>query len=128
MESADVTDQETEFLYEDGQFYHFMKTDGTYDQIAITPETVGEVRNWLTPQVKCLITIWNDNPIQVIPPNFVDLRVVKTDPGIKGDTVQGGTKPAELETGISIAVPLFIENHDCLRIDTRSGDYISRSK
>ncbi len=74
------------------------------------------------------MTLWNDDPISVTPPNFLELEVVETDPGLKGDTAQGGSKPATLSTGAVVKVPLFVETGDVLRVDTRSGEYVSRSK
>ena len=74
-----------------------------------------------------MVTLWNDNPIAVMPPNFVELEVVETDPGLKGDTAQGGSKPATLSTGAVVRVPLFIERGEVLKIDTRNGEYVSRA-
>jgi len=76
----------------------------------------------------CLVTLWNDVPLSVAAPNFVVLEVTDTDPGLKGDTAQGGSKPATLETGAIVKVPLFVENGDLLKIDTRTGEYVSRAK
>jgi len=89
---------------------------------------VGDVKGWLQGQEMCSVTLWNDEPISVVAPNFVELAVTETDPGIRGDTAQGGTKPATLATGATIKVPLFVEIGDVLRIDTRTGEYVSRVK
>lgn len=125
VEAADVIEAEMSYLYNDGSDYHFMDPN-TFEQIAITVNTVGEAAKWIKEQDSCLVTLWNDNPITVQPPNFVELKVVECEPGIKGDTVTGATKFATLETGTEIKVPLFIEVDDILKIDTRTGDYMSR--
>ncbi|MEZ5560134.1 MAG: elongation factor P [Pseudomonadales bacterium] len=128
LPGADVMETDMEFLYSDGEFWHFMKTDGSYEQVAAPESAVAEARDWLKEQETYLVTLWNDQPISVTPPNFLDLEVVETDPGIRGDTAQGGSKPAKLSTGAVVKVPLFIETGDVLRIDTRSGEYVSRAK
>ncbi|MYD43158.1 MAG: elongation factor P [Gammaproteobacteria bacterium] len=128
MQAADVIDRELDFLYSDGDFWHFMTTDGNYDQVAVGAAAIGEAKDFLAEQSRCQITFWDDNPIAVVPPNFVELTVTETDPGLRGDTAQGGTKPATLETGAVVNVPLFIEIGDMLRIDTRKGEYVSRTK
>ena len=127
IQAADVLDLDMEYLYSDGQFYHFMKTDGSYEQLAASLAAVGEASNWITEQDVCRVTLWNDEPISVVPPNFVEIEVTETDPGLKGDTAQGGTKPATLATGATIKVPLFVNTGDTLKIDTRSGEYVSRA-
>ncbi len=128
IEAADVMDLDMEYLYTDGEFFHFMKTDGSFEQVAATATVVGDVKDWLKEQEVCQVTLWNDDPIAVTPPNFVELEVTETDPGLKGDTAQGGTKPATLTTGAVIKVPLFVNTGDVLRIDTRNGEYVSRGK
>ena len=128
IEAADVMERDLDFLYSDGGRWHFMATDESYDQFEMTAEIVGEAKNFLVPQARCQVTFWNENPISVVPPNFVDMVVEETDPGLRGDTAQGGTKPAILETGAVIQVPLFIEIGDSLRVDTRTGEYVSRAK
>ena len=129
LEAADVLEIEMEYLYSDGEFWYFMKTDGSYDQLSASDSAVENCKDWLKEQEKYQVTLWNDDPISVEPPNFIDLEVVQTDPGLKGDTAQGGTKPATLSTGASIkAVPLFVNIGDVLKIDTRTGEYVSRAK
>jgi len=128
LDGADVMDYDMEYLYTDGEFYHFMATDGSFEQHAATPEAVGDSKNWLKEQEKYEVTLYNGSPISVTPPNFVELEVVETDPGLKGDTAQGGSKPATLTTGAVVRVPLFINIGEVLRIDTRSGEYVSRAK
>ena len=127
IEAADVLDLDMEYLYSDGEFFHFMKTDGTYEQVAAPLAALGDARQWITEQDVCRVTLWNDQPISVVAPNFVEVEVTETDPGLKGDTAQGGTKPATLATGAVIKVPLFVDTGDVLRIDTRSGQYVSRA-
>lgn len=127
IQAADVLDLDMEYLYSDGDFFHFMKTDGTYEQVAASLATVGDAQQWITEQDICRVTLWNDEPILVVAPNFVEVEVTETDPGLKGDTAQGGTKPATLATGAIIKVPLFVNIGDVLKIDTRSGEYVSRA-
>ncbi len=128
LEAADVLDLDMEYLYTDGDFYHFMKTDGSFEQVAAPEAAVAEVKDWLKEQDVFQVTLWNDSPIAVTAPNFVELEVVETDPGLKGDTAQGGTKPATLSTGAIVKVPLFINQGEVLKIDTRTGEYVSRVK
>ncbi len=126
VEAADVMDVDMEYLYADGEFWHFMDPN-TYEQIPASADAVEEAKLWLKEQDKCIITLWNDVPLTVTPPNFVELDVAETDPGLKGDTAQGGTKPATLSTGAVVRVPLFINEGDTLKIDTRTGEYVSRA-
>jgi elongation factor P len=127
LPGADVSEAEMQYLYNDGEFWHFMKQD-TFEQYAASAGTVGEAKQWLKEQDLCTVTIWNGHPLTITAPNFVSLKVVQTDPGIKGDTVSGGSKPATLETGAVIKVPLFIDVGDILKVDTRSAEYVSRVK
>ncbi len=127
LEGADVLDIDMEYLYNDGEMWHFMRTDGSFEQFAADKKAVGDTAKWLKEQVVYTITLWNDNPISVTPPNFIELEVIETDPGLKGDTAQGGSKPATLTTGAMVRVPLFINQGETLKIDTRSGEYVSRA-
>jgi elongation factor P len=127
LEGADVVDMDMEYLYTDGEFWHFMKTDGSFEQMAADAKAVGETLQWLKEQETYMVTLWNDVPIAVTAPNFIVLEVVETDPGIKGDTAAGGTKPAKLSTGAVVKVPLFISIGDVLKVDTRTGAYVSRA-
>ncbi|MBM93542.1 MAG: elongation factor P [Legionellales bacterium] len=127
IEAADVNEQSLIFLYKDGSGFHFMNAS-TYEQIAVNDVVVGEASNWLVEQAECTITTWNDQPISLEPPIFVELLVQSCDPGLKGDTVSGGSKPAVLETGATVRVPLFINEGERLKIDTRTGEYVSRVK
>ena len=127
IESADVMDRDMEYVYTDGEFWHFMLTDGSYEQFGADAAAVGDAEKWLKEQEIYQVTLWNDAPISVAPPNFIELEVTETDPGLKGDTAQGGSKPATLQTGATVRVPLFIEIGEVLKIDTRTGEYVSRA-
>ena len=105
LEAADVMEHDMEYVYTDGEYWHFMKTDGSYEQIAADKDAVSDAMQWLKEQGECTVTLWNDVPIQVVAPNFVDLEIVETDPGVRGDTATGGTKPATLTTGAVVKVP-----------------------
>jgi elongation factor P len=127
IEAADVVDQDMQYLYTDGEFWHFMVSD-TYEQFAAGPEAVEDAKIWLKEQDQCMVTLWNGVPLLVSPPNHVELKIVETDPGVRGDTAQGGVKPARLETGAVVRVPLFLEEGETVRVDTRTGEYVSRVK
>ena len=127
VELADVVDIEMVYLYGDGTEWVFMNEDN-FEQVSAGREAMDDAKKWLKGQEKCEMTLWNGIPISISAPNFVNLVVKKTDPGVKGDIAAGGTKPAELETGAMVKVPLFIEEGEVLKIDTRSGDYVSRVK
>lgn len=126
VEAADVEDRSVEYLYADGEYWHFMEPD-TFEQHAANSVAVGDAAKYLKGQEACVLTLWNDAPLSIALPNFVELAVAQTDPGLRGDTAQGTTKPATLETGAEVKVPLFIEEGDVLKIDTRTGDYVSRA-
>jgi len=128
LEGADVIDLDMEYLYNDGEFWHFMMTDGSFEQYAADANAVSDTLNWLKEQDVYTVTLYNGSPLSISPANFVELEVVETDPGLKGDTAQGGTKPATLSTGAVVNVPLFINIGEMLRIDTRTGQYVSRAK
>ncbi len=126
VEAADVEDIDVEYLYTDGEYWHFMEPT-TYEQHAADNVAVGDAAKWIKGQEACVMTLWNGAPLSITPPNFVELAVTRTDPGLKGDTAQGGSKPATLETGTEVKVPLFIDEGDVLKIDTRTGEYVSRA-
>ena len=128
LEGADVMELDMEYLYTDGEFWHFMMTDGSYEQHAASREAVGDTIDWLKEQGVYSVTLYNGSPLSVSAPNFVELQVVETDPGLKGDTAQGGSKPAKLTTGATVKVPLFITEGETLKIDTRTGEYVGRVK
>jgi elongation factor P len=127
VEAADVVDQDMQYLYSDGEFWHFMVPD-TFEQFAADAKAVADGAQWLKEQDTCMVTLWNGVPLAVYPPNFVELRIVETDPGVRGDTAQGGVKPAKLETGAVVRVPLFVEQGELIKVDTRTGEYVSRIK
>ena len=127
VDAADVIDIDMQYLYSDGEFWHFMDPE-SFEQQAADASAVGDSHLWLKAQDNCEVTLYNGNPIGVTPPNFVELEITDTDPGLKGDTAQGGTKPATLESGAVVKVPLFLEIGEQVRIDTRSGEYMSRVK
>jgi len=127
VEAADVHDTEMQFLYADGEFWHFMDP-GTFEQFAADKNAVGEAKDWITDGDMCSITLWNDAPLIVTPPNFVELEITETDPGVKGDTASGGVKPATLSTGAVVRVPLFVDQGEVIKVDTRSREYVSRVK
>lgn len=127
LEAADVMEYDMEYLYTDGEFWHFMATDGSFEQHGASEEAVGETVKWLKEQEQYVVTLFNGAILTVVAPNFVELEVTETDPGLKGDTAQGGSKPATLQTGAIVRVPLFINIGEKLRIDTRTGDYVSRA-
>jgi elongation factor P len=127
LEGADVIDQNMEYLYNDGEFYHFMDPE-SFEQYQADLKAVGDASNWLKEQDVCTVTLYNDAPLSVTPPNFVELPIADTDPGVKGDTAQGGTKPAYLSTGAMVKVPLFLSIGDVIKVDTRTGEYQNRVK
>lgn len=127
VEAADVMETDLQYLYTDGEFWNFMDPE-SFEQIAADATAVGDAHKWLKEQDMATITLWNGVPIAVAPANFVTLTVTETDPGLKGDTASGGGKPATLETGAVVRVPLFIEIGEVIKVDTRSGEYVSRAK
>jgi elongation factor P len=127
VEAADVMDRNLSYLYTDGEFWYFMDNE-SYEQYQADANAMGETTKWIKEQDVCMVTLWNGTPIAVEAPNFVVLEVSDTDPGVKGDTSGGGGKPATLETGAVVRVPLFVQIGDKLKVDTRSGEYVSRAK
>lgn len=127
LDGADVVDVEVQYLYADGQFWHFMQAE-SFEQYTAGEAAVVDCVKWLKEQDSCTITLWNGVPLSVTPPNFVTLKIVETDPGVKGDTSGGGGKPATLETGAVVRVPLFVQQGEVIRVDTRTGEYMSRAK
>lgn len=127
LESADVMDTDMEFLYSDGEFWHFMDPS-THDQIAADENAMADAAKWLKGNEVCIMTLWNGAPLMVTPPIFVELEITETDPGVRGDTSGGGGKPAKLETGAVVRVPLFVGQGEKIKVDTRSGEYMSRVK
>ena len=127
VELADVEEKKMQYLYLDGDNLVFMD-QSSYDQLPFSKETVGEARLFLKENMEVEVLFWNSKPINIDLPSFVELVVTHCDPGVKGDTASGATKPATLETGAVVNVPLFIKEGDKLRIDTRTGEYVDRAK
>lgn len=125
LEAADVEELDMQFLYSDGNSWVFMHPE-TYEQIPIDSKIIGDNDKWVTEEDVCKVLLWNDQPISVVAPTFVDLEITQTDPGVKGDTATGGSKPATLSTGAIIKVPLFVSEGEIVTIDTRSGEYQGR--
>jgi elongation factor P len=127
VEGADVIDADMQYLYTDGDFWYFMQPE-SFEQYTAGKAAVGDAAQWLKDGTSCIVTLWNGEPLTITPPPHVELKIVETDPGMKGDTVTGGTKPAKLETGAVVKVPLFINEGEIIRVDTRSAEYIARAK
>ena len=127
LEAADVVETQLQYLYNDGEEWHFMDPQ-SFEQYGADANAVGEAAKWLKDQDLCSVTLWNGAPLLVEPPNFVVLTITETDPGLKGDTSGGGGKPATLETGAGGRVPLFVQTGEAIKVDTRTGAYVSRAK
>ncbi len=127
LEGADVAEMEMQYLYNDGEFWHFMQPE-SFEQYAISETVLSDAKQWLKEQDVCFVTLWNNVPLSVTPPNFVVLKIIETDPGVRGDTSGGGGKPATLETGAVVRVPLFVQPDELIKVDTRTGDYVARAK
>ena len=127
VEGADVLDMDMQYLYTDGDFWYFMEPD-TFEQHQATETAVGDAQLWLKEQDTCMVTLYNGSPLSVTPPIHVELEIIETDPGLRGDTAQGGSKPAKLVTGATVKVPLFLDQGDLIKVDTRTGEYQGRAK
>ncbi len=127
FEAADIFEQTMQYLYADGEFWHFMHPE-SFEQFAADAAAVGDASKWLKEEDDCLVMLWNGSPLIVEPPNFAELTITQTDPGVRGDTSGGGTKPATLETGAVVKVPLFVNEGEVVKVDTRTGEYVSRVK
>ena len=127
VDAADVFELEVQYLYNDGDFWHFMEPE-SFEQHACSKDSMGDNALWLKDGDSCQMTLYNGAPISVTPPNFPELKIAETDPGLRGDTSGGGGKPATLETGAVVRVPLFVNNEEMIRVDTRTGEYVSRVK
>ena len=126
LEAADVMELEMQYLYTDGEKWYFMDPN-SFDQFDLSKESMGSALNYLVEQDTCIVTLWNNNPISVSPPNHVTLEVIDTDPGLKGDTAGTGGKPATLNTGVVVQVPLFVAIGDRIKVDTRTNEYTGRA-
>ena len=122
---ARIDRKDMQYLYSDGELFNFMDTE-TYDQIALNAETVGDALKFVKENEMCKVCSHNGNVFSVEPPLFVELEITDTEPGFKGDTATGATKPAVVETGATVSVPLFVDRGDKIKIDTRTGEYLSR--
>jgi len=125
IESADVEDKDMQYLYNDGEFWTFMDPK-SFEQITAGKTAMADAAQWLKGEETVRITLWNEVPLVVYAPNTVELTIVETDPGLKGDTATGGGKPATLETGAVVKVPLFIQQGEKIKVDTRTGEYLAR--
>ncbi|WP_064192884.1 elongation factor P [Acinetobacter baumannii] len=128
LEAADIVEVEMNYLYNDGEIWHFMDPE-SFEQIAADKTAMGDAAKWLKDDSNetCTIMLFNGVPLNVNAPNFVVLKVVETDPGVRGDTSGGGGKPAKLETGAVVRVPLFVQQEESVRVDTRTGEYLERA-
>lgn len=128
LEAADIVEVEMNYLYNDGEMWHFMDPE-SFEQIAADKTAMGDAAKWLKDDSNetCTIMLFNGVPLNVNAPNFVVLKVVETDPGERGDTSGGGGKPAKLETGAVVRVPLFVQQEESVRVDTRTGEYLERA-
>jgi len=127
VEAADVVETDMEYLYNDGDMWHFMDP-ASYEQYAAGESAVADAAKWLMEQNICTITLWNGEPLLIDPPKFVEMVITETDPGLRGDTASGGIKPATLETGAVVRVPLFVEQGEKIKVDTRTAEYVGRVK
>lgn len=127
LDGADVMDVEMQYLYSDGEFWHFMDPN-SFEQKAADAAAVADAKQWLKEEDLCEVTLYNGEPLSVSAPNFVELEIVETDPGLKGDTAGTGGKPATLSTGAVVRVPLFIQTGEVVKVDTRTGAYVGRTK
>jgi len=122
---ADVQQRKAQYLYTDGQFYHFMDTED-FEQYSLTKEQLQDRVLYLKEGMELELFFYQGQAVSIILPTFVELQVTDTPPGVKGDTAQGGTKPATLETGLTVQVPLFLNSRETIRVDTRTGEYLER--
>ncbi len=127
LNEANLEEHEMEYLYYDGDNYCFMNTS-TYAQEFLSKDQIGESKNFLKENTVCNVLFFDERPIEITLPNFIDLKITEVEPWAKGDTASGDTKPATLETGHILQVPPFIEKGEMVRIDTRTGSYVERVK
>lgn len=127
VEAADCIELDMQYMYSDGSVWHFMDPK-SFEQYEINNQVMTEASKWIKEQDVCTVLLWNGSAITVEPPNFVELKIIETDPGVRGDTSGGGGKPAKVETGTVVRVPLFVQIDEVIKIDTRNGEYVSRVK
>ena len=125
INKAFLEDKRVEYLYRMDDLYHFLD-HGSYDELILTSEQVGDAKEFIKENEICTVLLCKGDVVSVELPVFVELKIAETEPGVRGDTVSGGTKPAVLETGMQIQVPLFVNEGDVVRVDTRSGGYVER--
>ena len=125
FEKAQIERKQMQYLYNDGDLYYFMDNE-TYEQLPLNHDQVEEALQFITENMDVTIQFYKGEAFSVEPPNFVELKIVECEPGVQGDTSKAGNKPAKLETGFVLQVPLFVNNGDTIRIDTRTGSYMSR--
>lgn len=121
----DMDDREMQYLYREGEHFTFMD-NASYEQVVVDAEVVGDVSKWLKENTNTEVMFWNGKAIGVTLPNFVELQITECEPGVRGDTAQGATKPAKLETGATVNVPLFVNEGETIKIDTRTSSYVER--
>ncbi|CUX96141.1 Elongation factor P [Candidatus Gullanella endobia] len=127
LEVADVIDIKLTYLYNDGEFWYFMNNEN-FEQLTVDTKIIGENAKWLVEQAECVLTLWNSQPILIIPPKFVELKIIKIDSFMKNDSINTSGKLAMLTTGAIVKVPIFLQVGEVIKVDTRSGEYISRIK
>ncbi|MBK4775659.1 elongation factor P [Candidatus Pantoea edessiphila] len=127
LQSADIMDTKLIYLYNDNEFYYFMYPEN-FEHLQVHKKTIGESTKWMQENVEYIITLWNETPINIQVPKFIEVKIIRTDPGLKGDTVGTSSKLAILSTGAVIKVPLFLKTGETIKVDTRSGEYVSRIK
>ncbi|MCF6225864.1 MAG: elongation factor P [Xanthomonadales bacterium] len=127
VEAADIFESSMQYLYTDGEFWYFMDPE-SYEQYPADKVAVGDAVKWLKDEDTCTVMLYNGAPLSIEAPNFVELKITQTDPGVRGDTSGGGGKPATLETGAVVRVPLFVQEGEVIKVDTRTGEYAARVK
>jgi elongation factor P len=127
IEIVRVDTHDMQFLYQDGDSFHFMDQE-SYEQVPLSKELIGDNAKWMKDGIVCRISLLDDQPLSMEVPNFLELEVTQTSPGVKGDTVSGSGKPATLETGAVVQVPFFVDQGDVIRVDTRTSVYLDRIK
>ena len=128
VDGADIQEVSMQYLYKDTDMWCFMRTDETYEQVFIDKIALGETSLWLKEEEIYTVLFWDSNPISVTPPNIVELKVIDSPPGIKGNTASGGNKPVTLETGVTVNVPLFVSIDDIVKVNTQTKTYLGRVK
>ena len=127
LKPADVEEIDMQYLYKDGDDFNFMRLDD-YDQVPVSSKVVSEAANYLLDDMTVQVLMFRGRPVAIDVPNFIEAEIVECEPGVKGNTAQGGNKPATISTGFEVRVPLFIENGEWIKVDTRTGDYVERVK